>query len=98
MGNYKNYLLQKISMADRLEKLSGRYALYAYSEGKYIKRARSMKFTGIPVLFVPGHGGSFKQGDFYLIFCFVIFFSLITNKYLICMIFSIYQMYFDINV
>ncbi|XKL67124.1 hypothetical protein PGB90_010544 [Kerria lacca] len=48
-------------MADRLEKLSGRYALYAYSEGKYIKRARSMKFTGIPVLFVPGHGGSFKQ-------------------------------------
>ncbi len=49
-------------MADRLNKLSRRYGLYAYSEGKYIERARAMKFTGIPVLFVPGHGGSFKQG------------------------------------
>lgn len=50
-------------MADKLARLSRRYGLYAYSEGKYIERAKSMKFTGIPVLFVPGQGGSYKQGE-----------------------------------
>lgn len=39
-----------------------RYSLYAYSEGKLTERARAMKFDGVPVLFIPGNGGSFKQG------------------------------------
>lgn len=39
-----------------------KYNLYAYSEGRYTENARNMKFEGIPVLFVPGNAGSYKQG------------------------------------
>uniref|UniRef100_A0A8D8FSC7 GPI inositol-deacylase n=1 Tax=Culex pipiens TaxID=7175 RepID=A0A8D8FSC7_CULPI len=37
------------------------YGLYGYSEGKLTDRARNMDFTGAPVLFIPGNGGSYKQ-------------------------------------
>lgn len=39
-----------------------KYRLYAYSEGRLTERARNMHFDGIPVLFIPGNAGSFKQG------------------------------------
>uniref|UniRef100_A0A2M4BCA0 GPI inositol-deacylase n=1 Tax=Anopheles marajoara TaxID=58244 RepID=A0A2M4BCA0_9DIPT len=38
-----------------------KYALYAYSEGYITQRVQQRHFTGAPVLFVPGSGGSFKQ-------------------------------------
>ncbi|KAJ9584662.1 hypothetical protein L9F63_020987, partial [Diploptera punctata] len=38
-----------------------RYGLYAYGEGHYTERLRHMIFNGIPVLFIPGNGGAFKQ-------------------------------------
>lgn len=40
------------------------YGLYAYTEGKLIENVRKHKFTGIPVLFIPGNAGSYKQGLF----------------------------------
>lgn len=39
-----------------------KYGLYAYSEGRFTADARDMRFEGIPVLFVPGNAGSYKQG------------------------------------
>lgn len=53
---------KKIAVTDQHGHDYKKYNLFAYSEGKYIERARAMKFTGIPILFIPGHGGSFKQG------------------------------------
>lgn len=38
------------------------YGLYAYSEGRLTERSRNMDFDGIPVLFIPGNSGSYKQG------------------------------------
>lgn len=37
------------------------YSLFGYTEGKLSERARNMDFTGAPVLFIPGNGGSYKQ-------------------------------------
>ncbi|XP_055593310.1 GPI inositol-deacylase [Uranotaenia lowii] len=37
------------------------YGLYAYSEGHMVEMVRRMEFTGAPVLFIPGNGGSYKQ-------------------------------------
>lgn len=39
-----------------------KYGLYAYSEGPLTEKARKMQFDGIPVLFIPGNAGSYKQG------------------------------------
>ncbi|XP_050431681.1 GPI inositol-deacylase [Adelges cooleyi] len=38
-----------------------RYNLYAYLEGQISETSKSMKFYGIPVIFIPGHSGSYKQ-------------------------------------
>ncbi|XP_023312014.1 GPI inositol-deacylase [Anoplophora glabripennis] len=38
-----------------------KYGLYAYSEGTLTTKVRSMRFDGIPVLFIPGNRGSYKQ-------------------------------------
>lgn len=37
--------------------------MYAYSEGHFTELARKMRFDGIPVLFIPGNAGSFRQGN-----------------------------------
>ena len=37
------------------------YRLYAYSEGAYTDQVRRNVFVGIPVLFLPGNGGSYRQ-------------------------------------
>nr|XP_022917205.1 GPI inositol-deacylase [Onthophagus taurus] len=38
-----------------------KYSLYAYSEGRLTQKSRNMQFDGIPVLFIPGNAGSYKQ-------------------------------------
>lgn len=57
MFEYPQFVKIKVPIEDQLP----RYGLYAYSEGKLTERARAMKFDGIPVLFVPGNSGSYKQ-------------------------------------
>lgn len=51
----------KIAMLDHVADNFKRYNLYAYSEGHHIDAMRKMKFSGVPVLFIPGSGGSYKQ-------------------------------------
>ena len=38
------------------------YGLYAYGEGKSVKQLEEGELNGIPVLFIPGNSGSYKQG------------------------------------
>jgi glycosylphosphatidylinositol deacylase len=38
-----------------------KYTLYAYGEGKSSEAVYKGKFIGIPVLFIPGNSGSFRQ-------------------------------------
>eukprot|EP00116_Pleurobrachia_bachei_P003447 sb/3463709/ len=38
-----------------------RYKLYAYGEGRYAQALNRGQYHGIPVIFVPGSGGCFKQ-------------------------------------
>ncbi|XP_042192093.1 GPI inositol-deacylase isoform X2 [Callorhinchus milii] len=37
------------------------YGLYLYGEGDYAEESKKLKVTGIPVLFLPGNAGSYKQ-------------------------------------
>ncbi|XP_053690487.1 GPI inositol-deacylase isoform X2 [Sabethes cyaneus] len=37
------------------------FGLYAYTEGENIHKVKSVEFSGAPILFIPGNGGSFKQ-------------------------------------
>lgn len=37
------------------------YALYLYAEGEYAVRSKDLRLSGIPVLFIPGNAGSYKQ-------------------------------------
>ncbi|XP_070580466.1 GPI inositol-deacylase-like [Ptychodera flava] len=37
------------------------YSLHLYGEGAYAKQSESMKLKGIPVLFIPGNAGSYRQ-------------------------------------
>ncbi len=38
-----------------------KYGLYVYGEGKAAAYLEKGKFSGIPVLFIPGNSGSYKQ-------------------------------------
>lgn len=49
-------------MPPKVQQENPRYALYGYAEGGHTERLRKMKFSGIPVLFIPGNSGSYKQG------------------------------------
>lgn len=40
-----------------------KYGLYTYNEGHLTEKSRNMKFDGIPVLYIPGNAGSYKQGN-----------------------------------
>jgi GPI inositol-deacylase len=53
---------QKIALSENDTEEFPKYALYAYGEGQYTEKLRNMQFNGIPVLFVPGNSGSYKQG------------------------------------
>ncbi|CAH0564162.1 unnamed protein product [Brassicogethes aeneus] len=52
---------QFVRISHEIDKKYPKYELYAYSEGRLTERARKMDFTGIPVLFIPGNRGSYKQ-------------------------------------
>ncbi|CAG9863163.1 unnamed protein product [Phyllotreta striolata] len=52
---------QFVKISNRIDKVYKRYGLYAYSEGRLTQKTRDMYFDGIPVLFIPGNKGSFKQ-------------------------------------
>lgn len=55
-----NFLLhQEISVPTN----RGKYNLYAYTEGQTMDKIKSMKFYGTPVIFIPGHSGSYRQGN-----------------------------------
>ncbi|XP_054284020.1 GPI inositol-deacylase-like [Macrosteles quadrilineatus] len=51
----------KVSLPPNVTVEYRRYGLYAYSEGRQTQQVRNMQFSGIPVLFIPGQGGSLKQ-------------------------------------
>jgi len=38
-----------------------KYGLYVYGEGKSAGYLEKGKYSGIPVLFIPGNSGSYKQ-------------------------------------
>ncbi|XP_068084428.1 GPI inositol-deacylase isoform X2 [Anabrus simplex] len=59
MFEYPQYV--KISLSPNITKHYSRYGLYAYGEGQFTERLRQMKFSGIPVLFIPGNSGSYRQ-------------------------------------
>ncbi len=43
------------------------YNLFVYGEGEQAERYKKGEFTGIPVLFIPGNAGSFKQGKVFML-------------------------------
>ncbi|XP_069692336.1 GPI inositol-deacylase [Periplaneta americana] len=51
----------RISLPGDIARKYSRYGLYAYGEGHMTERLRHMRFSGIPVLFIPGNSGSHKQ-------------------------------------
>ncbi|XP_075231360.1 GPI inositol-deacylase isoform X2 [Lycorma delicatula] len=59
MFEYPQYV--RISLPPNVTFRYKRYGLFAYSEGHFTEKTREMKFSGIPVLFIPGNSGSLKQ-------------------------------------
>ena len=51
----------KLKLPARIQRNYPQYALYAYSEGSYTYKVRRNEFSGNPVLFLPGNGGSYRQ-------------------------------------
>ncbi|BES98707.1 Gpi inositol deacylase pgap1 [Nesidiocoris tenuis] len=58
---YEYPQLVRISLPANVTNTYPKYGLYAYGEGRLIQKIRSMRFTGIPVLFIPGNRGSPNQ-------------------------------------
>ncbi|XP_008051152.1 GPI inositol-deacylase, partial [Carlito syrichta] len=59
MFEYPEY--QKIELPKKLAKRYPAYELYLYGEGSYAAEHKALPLTGIPVLFLPGNAGSYKQ-------------------------------------
>ncbi|XP_055428967.1 GPI inositol-deacylase isoform X4 [Bubalus kerabau] len=59
MFEYPEY--QKIELPKKLAKRYPAYELYLYGEGSYAEEHKVLPLTGIPVLFLPGNAGSYKQ-------------------------------------
>ncbi|KAK8378408.1 hypothetical protein O3P69_011121 [Scylla paramamosain] len=60
------YMFQKphfipIQLLTEVAKQFPLYGLYVYGEGDLVKDLEDKKYAGVPVLFVPGNGGSHKQ-------------------------------------
>ncbi|TKC51362.1 hypothetical protein EI555_000035, partial [Monodon monoceros] len=51
----------KIELPKKLAKRYPAYELYLYGEGSYAEEHKVLPLTGIPVLFLPGNAGSYKQ-------------------------------------
>ncbi|KFV13149.1 GPI inositol-deacylase, partial [Pterocles gutturalis] len=51
----------KIKLPKKTARRYPTYELYLYGEGNYAKENKNLLLTGIPVLFLPGNAGSYKQ-------------------------------------
>ena len=61
MFEYPEYT--RIKLKKKISKQYPRYGLYLYGEGFYAQEQRTKSFSpnGIPVLFIPGNAGSYRQ-------------------------------------
>uniref|UniRef100_A0A803VI64 GPI inositol-deacylase n=1 Tax=Ficedula albicollis TaxID=59894 RepID=A0A803VI64_FICAL len=59
MYEYPEYL--KIKLPKKTARRYPAYELYLYGEGSYAEENKNLLLTGIPVLFLPGNAGSYKQ-------------------------------------
>ncbi|XP_029461920.1 GPI inositol-deacylase [Rhinatrema bivittatum] len=59
MFEYPEYL--KIKLPKRISSRYPSYELYLYGEGVYAEENTKLVLTGIPILFLPGNAGSYKQ-------------------------------------
>ncbi|NWY50133.1 PGAP1 deacylase, partial [Chionis minor] len=59
MYEYPEYL--KIKLPKKTARRYPVYELYLYGEGNYAEENKNLLLTGIPVLFLPGNAGSYKQ-------------------------------------
>ncbi|XP_063174114.1 GPI inositol-deacylase [Candoia aspera] len=59
MFDYPEYL--KIKLPKKISRRYPVYELYLYGEGIYAEENRNLILTGIPILFLPGNAGSYKQ-------------------------------------
>jgi len=55
-------LQQKIKLPKKTARRYPAYELYLYGEGNYAEENKNLILTGIPILFLPGNAGSYKQG------------------------------------
>ncbi|NXS60662.1 PGAP1 deacylase, partial [Brachypteracias leptosomus] len=51
----------KIKLPKKVARRYPAYELYLYGEGNYAEENKNLLLTGIPVLFLPGNAGSYKQ-------------------------------------
>ncbi|KAJ8319164.1 hypothetical protein KUTeg_004255 [Tegillarca granosa] len=63
---YMTYMFQmpeyiRVPLGKKISKEFPRYGLYLYGEGQYADQIKNFKLSGIPVLFIPGNAGSYKQ-------------------------------------
>ncbi|NXN22252.1 PGAP1 deacylase, partial [Nycticryphes semicollaris] len=59
MYEYPEYL--KIKLPKKTVRRYPVYELYLYGEGNYAEENKNLLLTGIPVLFLPGNAGSYRQ-------------------------------------
>ncbi|NP_001087710.1 GPI inositol-deacylase precursor [Xenopus laevis] len=59
MFEYPQYL--QIKLSKKVSRLYPLYELYLYGEGSYAEENKNLTLTGVPVLFLPGNAGSYKQ-------------------------------------
>ncbi|XP_058044167.1 GPI inositol-deacylase isoform X2 [Ahaetulla prasina] len=59
MYDYPEYL--RIKLPKKISRRYPAYELYLYGEGISAEENRNLILTGIPILFLPGNAGSFKQ-------------------------------------
>nr|XP_009936224.1 PREDICTED: GPI inositol-deacylase [Opisthocomus hoazin] len=52
---------KKIKLPKKTARRYPAYELYLYGEGNYAEENKNLLLTGIPVLFLPGNAGSYKQ-------------------------------------
>ncbi|XP_077980433.1 GPI inositol-deacylase-like [Glandiceps talaboti] len=48
-------------ISEKIKQKFPQYSLHLYGEGRYADQSENMKLRGIPVLFIPGNAGSYKQ-------------------------------------
>ncbi|XP_061774698.1 GPI inositol-deacylase [Nerophis ophidion] len=59
MFEYPQYL--RVPLPRRVARLYPAYGLYLYGEGRYAQETRELHLFGVPLLFLPGNAGSYKQ-------------------------------------